>query len=211
MNLSKINEWIFSKKNLAGCVCATFGLILYLVGFIDVFWWLIAGGFYLLGYFVVPEPKTVSFYHLDNESLQDYKGFFERLMKGGQQFLPDEAIEKLMSIKQTSFELIDFMEKNKESSGGYDENIMAMKMIFEKYMPNLINKYIKLPKRYAETIKTRDNQTSKDLLLEQLVLLDQQMTKIAHATYENDIKALQIHGNFLKEKFEEKSLFEIEK
>ena len=49
------------------------------------------------------------------------------------------------------------------------------------------------------------------MLMEQLVILDEQVIKIAHAIYENDTLALQTHGKLLEQKFEKEDYFEIEK
>lgn len=87
----------------------------------------------------------------------------------------------------------------------------TIKKIFDQYLPNLVNRYIKLPKRYAETVILGNKKTTKDMLMEQLTILDEQVVKIAHAIYENDTMALQTHGKLLEQKFEKEDYFEIEK
>lgn len=211
MNFLTLQKWLYSRKNIVGCASATFAIILYLAGIIDIFAWGIIAGFYVAGYLLAPKEKTTVFFHLSNESLADYKGFLQRLYKNSEEYLPMEAKQKLQSICNNSNELLDFLDKSPEHINSFNEQIFSIKKIFDQYLPNLINRYIKLPKRYAETIVLQNEKTTKDMLMEQLKILDEQIIKISYAMYENDTKALQIHGKVLEQKFEEEDYFNLEK
>jgi hypothetical protein len=48
------------------------------------------------------------------------------------------------------------------------------------------------------------------MLMEQLKLMDKQVTEISYGMYENDVTALKVNGRFLKQKFSQANLFEME-
>lgn len=211
MKSISFQKWLYSQKNIVGCGSALTIAILYLLGIIDNFWWAIMIGFYIAGYVLTPKEKTTVFIHSASESLVDYKGFLDRLYKNSISQLPKDCGEKLNSIRITAHELIDFLEKDNTSIKGFNENIFKVKKIFDQYLPNLINRYVKLPKRYVENVVLANNKTTQQMLLEQLTILDEQVTKIAYAMYENDTIALQAHGKLLQQKFENEDYFELEK
>lgn len=211
MNTVSFQKWLYSKKNMAGCILASVAVLLYLAGIIDAFWWAIVVGFYGIGYYASPPEKTTVFFHFNDESLQDYKGFIDRLYKNSYGQLPKESSERLDNIRINAHELIDFLEKDKQSLNGFNQDLFTVKKIFDQYLPNLINNYLKLPKRYAENVILGNSKTSKDMLLEQIIILDEQVKKISYAMYENDTKSLQVHGKLLEQKFENEDYFKLEK
>ena len=125
--------------------------------------------------------------------------------------LPGEANEVLYKIYLIANELIDFIDKKPEGIDSLNEEIINIKRIFDNYLPTLLNQYIKLPKRYAENIKTSTGKTSRQMLFEQLNTLYSAIEKIAFALYENDVTKLKIHGKILDQQFKEKNLFVLEK
>ena len=211
MNTVSFQKWLYSKKNITGCILASVAVLLYLTGIIDAFWWAIVIGFYGVGYYAAPKEKVTVFFHFNNESLQDYKGFIDRLYKNSYGQLPKESSEKLDNIRISAHELIDFLEKDSKSLNSFNQDLFTVKKIFDQYLPNLINNYVKLPKRYAENVVLNNSKTSKDMLLEQITILDEQVKKISYAMYENDTKALLVHGKLLEQKFENEDYFKLEK
>jgi hypothetical protein len=204
MNFKK---FLNSKKNLIGCGLATIGLILYLVGFISSFWYLISAGLYIMGYILGPnEKEEITFYETQQDSFDDYKGFIKRLLDKTQNQMPLEANDTLNQIKESSYELLDYLIKN-EKDVSYSENISVVKQIFSQYLPNIINQYVKLPRKYAENVKINEGKTAKELFLEQLEILHKEIIEVSYGIYENDSQKLIAHNHFLKEKFEPKTMF----
>lgn len=204
MNFKK---FLNSKKNLIGCGLATIGLILYLVGFIFSFWYLISAGLYIMGYILGPnEKEEITFYETQQDSFDDYKGFIKRLLDKTQNQMPLEANDTLNQIKESSYELLDYLIKN-EKDVSYSENISVVKQIFSQYLPNIINQYVKLPRKYAENVKINEGKTAKELFLEQLEILHKEIIEVSYGIYENDSQKLIAHNHFLKEKFEPKTMF----
>jgi hypothetical protein len=207
----KIQKFLFSNKNILGCALTSIVLVLALIGIMKSFWLPIAVMAYIFGYVAGPADKKIKFYHYEGQSLNDYIGFINKMKNTvmASEKVPQEAKEILHSISQNATELITFVqEANKNTS--FNEDIINFTSIFDSYLPNIINQYSKLPSKYANEIKSSNGKTAKQMLIEQLTVLDQKVKEIAYGMYEDDVTALRANGNFLKEKFGKTNLFELE-
>jgi hypothetical protein len=207
----KIQKFLFSNKNIFGCALTSIVLVLALVGIMKTFWLPIAVMAYIFGYVAGPADKKIKFYHYEGQSLGDYIGFINKMKNTvmASEKVPQEAKEIFHSISQNATELITFVQDaNKNTS--FNEDIINFTSIFDSYLPNIINQYSKLPSKYANEIKSSNGKTAKQMLIEQLTVLDQKVKEIAYGMYEDDVTALRANGNFLKEKFGKSNLFELE-
>lgn len=207
-NKLTFKKFFYSNKNITGAAMASLALVLFLVGIIDAFVWPIVVGFYVFGIMVGPKEKTTVFYHFDGENLDDYAGFLLRLAKNSEKSLPYDAQKVLVSIVMSAQELISFIQKDPKVVT-FNEDFMNVKKIFDDYLPKLINQYVKLPQNYAENIKTKNGKTPKEMLIEQLKIMDNEVKNIAYAIYENDVQTIKIHGRILEQKFAKKNLFDL--
>lgn len=196
-----MKNWFFSKKNIYACLAISASLSIYLLGFIDKFWWLIAIFSYVITYIATPKElsQTIS---IDPVSLSLDKSEQQlvNLINESDKMLPQEALEVLHHIQINLNDLHFFIRKNDKFMLPMEE-FYSIENIFENYLPNIVKSYIKFPKRYAETAKIKNNQTIKDVLIEQLTLLHEQLQKMSYSIYESDAKSMIIHGKFLQEKF----------
>lgn len=204
-------KFIFSNKNITGLAFASVIIFLALCGILKSFWLPVALIAYVLGVLIAPEEKTLTFLHTKKETFQDYVGFLDRLHSrvNSSSKITIDAKNIIMEIHSTSTELLSFLQE-KNSIDPFSEDIMNLKMIFDSYLPNLINEYEKLPMKYANDIKTSSGKTAKDMFIEQLHILSKKTTEIAYGLYENDVTALKVNGLFLKEKFDKKNMLEFE-
>lgn len=65
----------------------------------------------------------------------------------------------------------------------------------------VVTSYGRLPTAFATLHPVDNGKTCKQLLLEQLALLDAQLRKIAESVYKEDADAVVVNGKFLQEKF----------
>ena len=207
----KVQKFLLSNKNMLGLAFSSLVILLAFLGLIKSFWFPFAVIAYGLGYFVGPAEKEIKFYHFKGENLIDYIGFLRKLVTtiNVSPKIPHEAKLILSHLGEKANELLDFLHK-KNDLGIFNEDMTNLKSIFDTYLPKLINEYEKLPTDYANNIKTSNGKTAKDMLLEQLTLLDKTVQEIAYGIYENDVTALKVNGRLLKQKFEQTQLFEIE-
>lgn len=69
------------------------------------------------------------------------------------------------------------------------------------YLPDAVNGYLRLPRRFADTRPVDAGRTSLMVLVDQLDLLGATMDRVFDAVYRSDANALVAHGRFLQEKF----------
>ena len=68
-------------------------------------------------------------------------------------------------------------------------------------LPETVKNYVQLPKAFATMHTIENGKTCKQLFLEQLDFLSEQLSKIAENVYKDDAEALVVNGKFLQEKF----------
>lgn len=206
----KFQKFLFSNKNIIGLTFASIVVCLGFAGVVKHFWPIVALISYAFGYLVGPKEKEVVFYHVEGESMIDYIGFLHKFLRNSldNNKLPIEAKETLQNITKNAVELLNFLQ-TKDSFDNSSEDMNNLKSIFDNYIPKLINQFSRLPSSYANTVKTSMGHTAKEMLLEQLSLLEHKIQEISYGIYEDDVTALKVNGRFLKEKFESNDLFAV--
>ncbi len=69
------------------------------------------------------------------------------------------------------------------------------------YLPDAVNGYLRLPRRFADTRPVDAGRTPLMVLVDQLDLLGATMDRVFDAVHRDDANALVAHGRFLAEKF----------
>lgn len=206
----KLQKFIFSNKNIVGLICASVVVALGFLGIVKHGWFLVACIAYAFGYLVGPKEKELVFYHVKGESMADYIGFLNKFLRTSldNPKLPLEAKTVLQNITKNAVELLTFLQE-KDTVDSSSEEMINLKSIFDTYIPKLINQFSRLPQEYANNVKTSTGKTAKQMLLEQLILLENKIQEISYGMYEDDVTALKVNGRFLKEKFDNNDLFAV--
>ncbi|NCP98389.1 hypothetical protein GW796_00750 [archaeon] len=212
MSILKIKKFLLSNKNIIGCDLASIVLVLVLafVGVIKTLWLPIAIMSYIFGYIAIPAEKEINFFHIKGENLNDYIGFVSKMQKTVNESnkLPNEAKSIFSSISKNAIELLTFLQKDNQNYS-FNEDMRNLTSIFDAYLPKIINQYERFPSSYANDVKASNGKTAKTMLIEQLEILEKQVQEISYGMYENDMTALKANGYFLKSKFSQNNLFEI--
>lgn len=210
MNMLKFQKFIFSNKNIVGLICASVIVALGFLGIVKHAWFLVACIAYAFGYLVGPKEKEIVFYHIKGESMLDYIGFLNKFLRSSidNPKIPLDAKNILQNITKNAVELLTFLQE-KDTVDSSSEEMINLKSIFDTYIPKLINQFSRLPQEYANNVKTSTGKTAKQMLLEQLTLLEKKIQEISYGMYEDDVTALKVNGRFLKEKFDNNELFDI--
>jgi hypothetical protein len=119
-----------------------------------------------------------------------------KIILKNKRFLPDDAIDLLISIGQSIENILPKLESNPYMV----MEAHTVRRIIEDYLPTTLACYIKLPFEYAITERLEDK-TAHQMLIEQLGLLNFYLKEISQNLLDEDVKALIINGRFLKEKF----------
>ena len=80
------------------------------------------------------------------------------------------------------------------------EHVVTVVHAVTRDLPGTVKNYLRLPAAFASMHVVENGKTAKQMLLEQLDILDGQLAKIATNIYKDDAEALVTKGWFLKEK-----------
>jgi hypothetical protein len=200
----RLVRWFYGLPNIVGIVLALVGIGLYLAGVISG--WLvplIVVGLYLLASFAVPRPRAIGSGLAANADF-DPAGIereLKRLVSASQSRLPDDLAAKVVAIQTT---ILDILPRISGSSVDR-RDLFALQRTVADYLPNTLNNYLTLPRAYADTRTVSDGKTAKQLLGEQLDLIEEKMQEISEAVAKDDVSKLLAQGRFLEERFGQSS------
>lgn len=109
-----------------------------------------------------------------------------------------DIYEKVESIRES---ILSVLPQIVELGAGVTQESYNIRKTAQEYLPDALNKYMSLPEGFADSHDVGGGKTAKDVLLEQLDVLDQTMKNMVADVYKEDAQGLLIHGRFLKEKF----------
>lgn len=211
----RLARFLYSWRNIAGCLLALVGLALHFSGLIAGLEWLpITIGLYLIGVLLVPGEKTVGLDIDQAASLADVKRALDQLLASINGRVPPDIYAKVASIQASILVTLG----NGNSNGGNgnggnpasssmvtDPNVYLIRQTALSYLPEALNGYLALPGMYRDR-SLAGRKSAHDTLLDQLNLMDQKMHEVADAIVAHDTDRLEAHGRFLAEKFGGSSL-----
>jgi hypothetical protein len=189
--------FLYSTRNMAGSALGIAGLLLFFTGVIQQYWLLIVIGLYAIG--VLAAPKDPQYDLKLSHQLQesDIREGLEGLVHKIRGKVPKEILERVLSIKGSILEVLPQIMDLSSS----DRNIFLIQQTALDYLPGALEGYLNLPRAYANLQPLKDGKTARQLLLEQLDLLDTEMEAVVQDVYRNDAQQLIAHGRFLQDKF----------
>ena len=189
--------FLYSTRNLVGSALAIGGLGLFFTGVISDWWFPIVAGLYAVGWLAAPGDKELEL-QVRNEATQaNLTESIEELINKSKSKLPSEAIERLQRIRDV---VVDLAPKLFSGDVALDYSISLINAV-SRDLPETVKNYLHLPSAFA-TFHVLDNgKTCKQLLIEQLDLLSDQLSRIAENVYKDDADVLVVNGRFLQEKF----------
>jgi hypothetical protein len=193
--------YVYSTPNIVGAILGIGGLLFFFVVLaLGVFiWWLIliVPALYLIGLLVVPRsPQYVLRFH-NEATTEEIRAGLNHLVETIQGNVPEEILNRVDSIKTSILEILPQI----VNANSTDPNIYIIRQTALDYLPEALEYYLNLPPAYANYHHVKGNKTAKQLLLEQLDLLDQQMQEVAEDFHRQDTERLMAHGRFLEQKF----------
>ena len=193
----RVMLFLYSTQNLLGCCLALMGLAMFFTGIISDWWLPIVAGLYAVAWLAIPADKELELQIKSENSQNNLTESIDALIRESRTRLPHEAVEKLHKIQSTLQELAPRI-----FSGEVAMNYVSLLLnAVNRDLPQTIKNYVLLPAAFASMHAIENGKTCKQLLIEQLDLLETQLAKIATDIYKNDAESLLINGEFLKEKF----------
>lgn len=189
--------FLYGDSNLAGTVLALIGLGAWFAGVFDDWWFPIVAGLYGVGYLAMPANRRRDVQALHEAAQASLTGSVASLLSGSHKVLPREAVALLEAIAQTVAALAPRLADGSMAM----DTAAALVNAVTRDLPETVHNYARLPAAFATLHAVDNGKTCKQLLLEQLALLDAQLRKMADSVYREDAEALVINGKFLQEKF----------
>jgi hypothetical protein len=192
--------FLYSRRNIAGCVLALAGVALYLTGVIDRFWLPIVVGLYGVGFFATPKPNVALLSADVGEDPAAISHALTEILDRIRDRVEPDVFGSVKSIANAINEALPRLAAGDPQLSGARFTVRQMAT---DYLPSTLQSYLKLPAGYRRMHSVGGGKTAHDVLQEQLGLLDSKMQEILVSVNENDTQALLANGRFLKEKFAE--------
>lgn len=194
---NRILLFLYGDRNLAGSVLALAGLGAWFAGVFDEWWCPIVAGLYLVGFLAMPASRVLALQVQQEATQANLTASVAGLIAASRKALPPEAIGLLQDIQAT----VTALAPRLFDGGMAMESAAALINAVTRDLPETVRNYGRLPTAFASLHVVENGKTCKQLLLEQLALLDGQLRRIAESVYQDDAEALVVNGKFLKEKF----------
>lgn len=194
----------YNDMKLGAFGLGTVGLLLYITGIVDGWWWpIMVFGMCVLGAALAPKPPRLAKGVARARSEDDLKRNLDRLVTvARKQKLPDAIVAKVASIRDSIVSILP----NIMALKVMDKDLFHIKKTALSYLPEALDNYIAIPRQVALTHEIRDGKTSTDMLMNQLDILDAEMKEIVLDFDKEDLVRLEVHGRFLEQKFNKADL-----
>ena len=189
-------RYLGSRKNVAGSLLALGGLVLFFLGLLGPIWPLVVVALYLIGALAVPSPRRVP---VGNASFDPelVRSALDRLVRRVESRASPDVVAKLREIQQEILGVLPLADQFPPGS----EDLFVIQRTATDYLPSALDPYLALPPEYAATRQLQDGKTPKQVLLEQLELIDSKMDEVVDAIHQRDTDRLLASGRFLEERF----------
>jgi hypothetical protein len=111
--------------------------------------------------------------------------------------VPPEVMAKVLKIRQI---ILGIVPRSGNLPPGSPE-LFIIERTATNYLPTSLQIYLDLPRAYATRHPVQDGKTPKEVLLDQLTLLETKMNEVADDVHRNDSDRLLANGRFLQERF----------
>jgi hypothetical protein len=194
--------FLYSRANMAGCGLALLGPALLFAGVIGPGWGFITAGLYVAGWALgwqggrAPElERRIEESLTIEETLQQ----LDQIVRQAQPHLNAAMQAHLASVRTSVAEVLPRL----VGAGGHDTNLFTVRETVLRYLPETLANYVALPPAFRSSHPLKDGKTARQLLADQLALLDNKMLEVVANVASADAQALLANGKFLEMKFQQ--------
>ncbi len=203
----RLQMFLYSSGNIAGCLLALGGLGLFFGGVIHAWWWAIVAGLYGAGALGWPRSDLARMAERTELSTDMLAQQVRKLVDSVAPGLPKDSLERLRAIQGTLTELLPRLQELRERGIISAKDSFTVVETVRRYLPDTLGAYLRLPRFYAQMQALADGRTASQTLLDQLTVLDSSLKDVAKSAFAGDAEALVANGQFLRNKFSEKLAF----
>ena len=199
-------RFLVSRKNIGASLLALAGVALLALGFTSglVGVGLIAG-LYAIGYLLIPGERGVSFTFFNESDSQQIRAGLSELVHSIR-FRVSPDVEAAVEDVVRSI-ILTLPPEDAKGISAIDPTVMLIRQTALHYVPKVLNDYLAIPRMYAERVAISDGKTAKDVLIEQLRMIEGKMKETSLAMYQTDADRLLANARFLQERFQ-RSVFD---
>jgi hypothetical protein len=191
---------LYGTANIAGCALALLGPALLFAGVIGPGWLLITAGLYGVGALLgsafgrAPELERRIEASLTVEQTLEH---LDTLVMRVRPQLTAEMNSHLASVRSSVAEVLPRLVGGRH----FDNDLYTVRETVLRYLPETLANYVALPPVFRSTHALKEGKTARQLLAEQLALLDDKLREIVANVAGADAQALLANGQFLEMKF----------
>jgi len=194
----RLLRYAYSNRNLAGCACALGGLGLFFTGVVGELWPLVVGGLYGIGALVTPPTRGVDLHlggaGLDAEALD--RAMAEQVRRIRRK-VPEDVLDAVVRIHDA---VRDVLARREHLPPGSPDAFVVQRTV-DDYLPNALEAYLSLPRGYANRVAVSGGRSARQVLLDQLALLERKLREVVEALVRGDTDRLLAHERFLADRF----------
>jgi hypothetical protein len=191
----RLLRYLYSTKNLAGSAAGLAGLGLYFTGLVGDLWPVVVGGLYGVGALATPPPRAFDLHSgLDPANLRRAIATQERRLRGR---VPDDV---LAAVGRVHARLREVLERSDALPPGSPDAFVVERTALD-YLPTALESYLNLPRGYANRVPVSAGRSARQVLLDQLALLEAKLGEVLDAVARGDADRLLAHGRFLEDRF----------
>ena len=192
--------FLYGNGNIAGCALALLGPALLFAGVIGPGWGWITAGLYLAGWAAGSagaRAPAVERRIEDSLTVEQTLEHFDELVQRVKPQLTPEMHAHLASVRASVAEVLPRL----VGARSHDADLFTVRETVLRYLPETLANYVALPPVFRSSHALEGGKTARDLLAEQLALLDDKLREIVANVAAADAQALLANGKFLEAKF----------
>lgn len=191
----RLLRYLYSNKNLVGSAAGLAGLGLFFTGVVGELWPVVVAGMYGIGALATPPTRSIDLRSgLDPSNLNRAMGEQERRLRGR---VPDEV---LAAVGRIHGQIREVLERRHALPPGSPDAYVVERTTLD-YLPTALESYLSLPRGYANRVAVSRGRTARQVLLDQLALLEAKLGEVLEAVARGDTDRLLAHGRFLEDRF----------
>lgn len=144
------------------------------------------------------QPKNANLHFQNTLTSEEIENELKQLMRKIQGRVPPMAYEKVENIRQSVLAVLPQIVGSQVAN----QDLYTVKKTVFDYLPSTLENYLKLPAAYANMHTISDGKTAKELLIEQLTVIDDSLLKINNSIFSNDAQSLLANQRFLEQRLE---------
>ena len=195
----QLQLFFYSTANITGCALALLGPLLLLVGLIGPGWWAITAGLYAAGWLLGRREPALERHIEADLTAEQILDQLDHLIAQARPSLTADMQSHLASIREATAAVLPRL----LNSHVPDDDLYTVRETVLNYLPATLANYVALPPAFRASHVLQDGKTARQLMAEQLALLDAQLGEVVANVASADAQALLANGQFLRARFQQ--------